>query len=80
MTDSVDEWRTAAYQYARERDEYRGERDAYLELLRVQGARIRAVHRASTLHDAIPGRAPYCSNCRFQWPCPTIRALEGEQS
>ena len=38
--------------------------------------RVRAVHRVSTLHDVVPGRAPYCENCRFTWPCPTIQALE----
>lgn len=38
--------------------------------------RVRAVHRVSTLHDAVPGRAPYCENCRFTWPCPTTQALE----
>lgn len=38
--------------------------------------RVRTVHRVSTLHDVVPGRAPYCENCRFTWPCPTIQALE----
>lgn len=46
------------------------------ERAEAQVARVRGVHRVSTMHDAVPGRAPYCENCRFTWPCPTIQALE----
>lgn len=53
-------------------------RDHDRQIAEVEAAigRVRAVHRVSTLHDVVPGRAPYCENCRFAWPCPTVQALE----
>ena len=36
---------------------------------------VRAIHR--DLYESMPG-APYCDACDRDWPCPTIRALDGD--
>ena len=36
---------------------------------------VRAIHR--DLYESMPG-APYCDSCDRDWPCPTIRALDGD--
>ena len=36
---------------------------------------VRAIHR--DLYESMPG-APYCDECDRDYPCPTIRALDGD--
>ena len=36
---------------------------------------VRAIHR--DLYESMSG-VPYCVECDRAWPCPTIRALDGE--
>jgi hypothetical protein len=51
---------------------------AELERLRAAIERVRAVHRR---YDDDPGGPAYCIGCNeydMAWPCPTIRALDGE--
>ncbi|MFL5911237.1 MAG: DUF6085 family protein [Gaiellaceae bacterium] len=40
----------------------------------------RRIHRIGTMHDVVPGQAAYCVHCRFAWPCPTARALDGQEA
>ena len=50
----------------------------YRERAREAEARIkaaRAIHR--DLYESMSG-APYCDSCDRDWPCPTIRALDGD--
>lgn len=47
MTDDLHEWRTAAYQHARERDEARAERDRYAALLAEASEALRLVGKAA---------------------------------
>ena len=50
----------------------------YRDRAREAEARIRAaraIHR--DLYESVPG-APYCDSCDRDWPCPTIRALDGD--
>jgi len=50
---------------------------AELRAAEARIAAVRGLHRVSTLHDVVSGRFPYCVNCRFAWPCPTVAALDG---
>ena len=36
---------------------------------------VRAIHR--DLYESMSG-VPYCDECDRAWPCPTIRALDGD--
>ena len=66
-----DEWRQTAL------DERGAALDA-LEQIKVRNARIkavRAIHR--DLYESLSG-VPYCVECDRAWPCPTIRALDGD--
>ena len=36
---------------------------------------VRAIHR--DLYESLSG-VPYCDECDRAWPCPTIRALDGD--
>ena len=59
------------------RDERGAALDA-LEQIKVRNARIkavRAIHR--DLYESLSG-VPYCVECDRAWPCPTIRALDGD--
>ena len=50
----------------------------YRERARQAEARIRAaraIHR--DLYESMSG-FPYCDSCDRDWPCPTIRALDGD--
>ena len=61
----------AADKYATDMEELRQE-------LAQADARIRAaraIHR--DLYESMPG-FPYCDSCDRDWPCPTIRALDGD--
>ena len=78
-------YRERAREAEAERDEWRqtalDERGAALDLLeqiKVRNARIkavRAIHR--DLYESLSG-VPYCVECDRAWPCPTIRALDGD--
>lgn len=39
--------------------------------------RVEAVMRLHVQHNAKPEH-DYCADCFHYWPCPTIRALEGQ--
>lgn len=50
----------------------------------VRGGKISqlnaAIQRVRHLHRrAVGGGLSVCDECRFMYPCPTIKALEGEQ-
>ena len=50
----------------------------YRERAREAEARVkavRAIHR--DLYESMSG-VPYCDECDRAWPCPTIRALDGD--
>jgi hypothetical protein len=38
-----------------------------------------AIARVRALHVRDHHKKPFCEECDRVWPCPTIRALEGEQ-
>ena len=61
----------AADKYATDMEELRQE----LDQAEARGKAVRAIHR--DLYESMPG-APYCDSCDRDWPCPTIRALDGD--
>ena len=72
-TEALHEWRQAAYQATRERDQ-----------ARAAIARIRALHQP---YPSLASRTDRrtCAHCNglasyaVPWPCDTIQALDGEQ-
>jgi hypothetical protein len=40
-------------------------------------AAIGRIHRSNQMLNPVAGRF-YCVHCRFAWPCPTRRALDGD--
>ena len=92
--DVMDEWldrflarvrRDAARQAEAERDEWQeasaklaassnqANADLYEAEARIRA--VRAIHR--DLYESMSG-VPYCDECDRAWPCPTIRALDGD--
>lgn len=54
-------------------------RDNYITAIEVgQGIinRIREIHVLGRIHDG----KPWCRGCNQDWPCPTIKALEGRSN
>ena len=62
-------------QLERERDAAIYERDAALAVVE----RVRAIHRNDDSGAAAPPVPGMCEVCLYEWPCPTIRALDGER-
>ena len=52
-----------------------------VETLQGQMRRVRALHQhdGSTFGDGLEDHTPVCTDCLEEWPCGTIRALDGEQ-
>ena len=45
---------------------------------RIQAVRELHQHGGSTFGDGLEDHTPVCADCLEEWPCPTIRALDGD--
>ena len=94
LTDEQAEHIRWALRFAKHESEARDNARAEVERLSAQVEAVRALHASSGDEESqgyLPGGgygfiAPYCTGCvasdeyATAWPCPTIRALDGEQS
>jgi hypothetical protein len=46
-----------------------------IEKYKAQVERVRELHYEAVMEGAFT----WCDNCHFHYPCPTIKALDGEQ-